>query len=341
MSDNSFKGKARRQQRATGASYMRARREVDSRRGEAGDVPGSADATQLLSLLGLGDAGVDDIAALWAARALPVGTGDRLNLGPLLRVPLGLGVGGVPVWLDLKEEADGGAGPHLLQVGETGSGKTALLRSMLAGLCLQHSPELLQLVLVEVKAWEFDGFAGYPHTAAILRRDNCVASLDDLLDERARALAAAGVDSFGDYRELRARPEGADLPALPIVLVVVDELTELHRSVAGFADLLDALLHPRRALGIHVVAVGQHGGVAVGSPGSARTIDSRIALRLHSAPESYLLVGNSDAHELPVGVGLYSPKWGVEAERFRAFLVPTDLIGDLGRRFAEAAARPE
>lgn len=342
MSDNSFKSKARRHQKSTGTSYMRARREVDRRgdTGEAGDVPALADAAQMLSVLGLGEASVDDIAALWAARELPVGTDERVNLGPLLRVPLGLGADGVPVWLDLKESADEGAGPHVLQVGKTGSGKSTVLRSMLAGLCAQHSPDLLQLVLVEAKSGEFEDFAGYPHTAAVLGPaavmgpDDCGVALIELREERARALAAAGVAHIRHYRELRASAEGADLPSLPTVVVVVDEFPVLQRTVAGCADVLDTLLRTGRSLGIHVVAVGQRG--AGGS-----LINSRIVLRTLTAEDSHQVLGNADAHELPTGVGMYSPEPGAQAERFRGFLIPNELIRDLGRRFAAAAAGPE
>lgn len=344
MSDNSFKDRARRRQKATGSSYMRARREVDTAGagGARAMVPESADAEQMLALLGLGSAGVDDIAALWAARELPVGTGEPVNLAPLLRVPLGLGAGGEPVWLDLKDEADGGAGPHLLQIGMTGSGKSVVLRSILVGLCAQHSPDLLQLVLVDAKGGEFEDFADYPHTAALLGGpedwDRCGAALMELVDDRARALDKAGAGGRIDrYRTLRAGAEGACLPALPDVIVAVDEFRVLQSEVAGFDRVLDRLMRSGRSLGIHVVAVGQGGDVRKSAELVAYT-NCRVVLRTSTAEDSQQLVGNADAYELPRGVGLYSPAPGVEAQRFRGFLMPYDLIVDLGRRFAAAAA---
>lgn len=346
MSDNSFKDRARRRQKATGSSYMRARREVDTAGagGARAMVPESADAEQMLALLGLGSAGVDDIAALWAARELPVGTGEPVNLAPLLRVPLGLGAGGEPVWLDLKDEADGGAGPHLLQIGMTGSGKSVVQLSVLVGLCAQHSPDLLQLVLVDTKmGGSFEGFAHYPHTAAILGPDDCGngGALMAVFDERREALAAAGVlGGIDRYRELRASAEGADLPALPEVIVVVDQFEMLQFEVAGFDRVLSWMFRRGRSLGIHVVAAGQGGGVRAVPEllDVARYMNARVVLRTSTAEVSMHLVGNADAYDLPRGVGLYSPEWGVEAQRFRGFFTSQDMIVDLGRRFAAAAA---
>ena len=53
--------------------------------------------------------------------------------------------------LDIKESAQGGMGPHGLIVGATGSGKWELLRTLVLGLALTHSPEMLNFVLVDFK----------------------------------------------------------------------------------------------------------------------------------------------------------------------------------------------
>lgn len=339
MSDNSFKGKIRRRQKDTGESYMRARRQVDNRSagGEPAAIPETADATRMLSLLGLGKAEATDIAALWAARALPVGTNEPVNLASLLKVPIGLGANGAPVWLDLKDEADGGAGPHLTQVGTTGSGRTVVLRAMLVGLCAQHSPELLQMVLVDAKGGAFEGFAEYPHTAAILGPDDCCDALRNLLDARSRALHAAGADGhLGRYRELRATTAGADLPALPDVIVVIDERRVLEHAVAGFSSVLSQLMRQGRSLGIHVIAGSE--GDAQEQSEVARHVNCRVALRTRTAEDAQQLMGNADAHKLPRGAGLYSPEWGVEPVRFRGFSISPDLIADLGSRFRAACA---
>jgi DNA segregation ATPase FtsK/SpoIIIE, S-DNA-T family len=87
-------------------------RSPGSRRGEGPleTSPGLAE------VLGLGDPAALDPLRSWRRRP------DRDRL----RVPVGTGADGSVVELDLKESARGGAGPHGMLIGATGSGKTTL-----------------------------------------------------------------------------------------------------------------------------------------------------------------------------------------------------------------------
>ncbi len=71
----------------------------------------------LLGMLGIGDISQLDAHTMWAGRD---GTRQRLN------VPVGATPEGHPVYLDLKEAAHGGMGPHGLCIGATGSGNGKL-----------------------------------------------------------------------------------------------------------------------------------------------------------------------------------------------------------------------
>ena len=56
-----------------------------------------------------------------------------------LRVPIGVTATGEPLVFDLKDEAEGGMGPHGLMIGMTGSGKSQTLMSILLSLLTTHS----------------------------------------------------------------------------------------------------------------------------------------------------------------------------------------------------------
>ena len=65
------------------------------------------------TLLGIPDASRLDVPTLWAPRRRE----DEL------RVPIGVTATGEPLVFDLKDEAEGGMGPHGLMIGMTGSGQ--------------------------------------------------------------------------------------------------------------------------------------------------------------------------------------------------------------------------
>ncbi len=106
------------------------------------------------------DAGDDDQPVQTWSQMLGIGDVGRLNRitrgcprqgRDRLRVPIGVGVDGHPVEIDLKESAENGMGPHGLCIGATGSGKSEFLRTLVLGLIATHSPDALNLVLVDFK----------------------------------------------------------------------------------------------------------------------------------------------------------------------------------------------
>ncbi|MEB3041996.1 FtsK/SpoIIIE domain-containing protein, partial [Capnocytophaga gingivalis] len=82
-----------------------------------------------------------DTSAAWRTR----------SAAEFLRVPIGVDDQGGPVLLDLKESAQLGMGPHGICIGATGSGKSELLRTLILGLALTHSPDDLSMILVDYK----------------------------------------------------------------------------------------------------------------------------------------------------------------------------------------------
>lgn len=250
----------------------------------------------LTDLLGLGDPNELDPAVTWRPRA----PRERL------RLPIGVGVSGEPVDLDLKESAQEGMGPHGLVIGATGSGKSELLRTLVLGLAMTHSSETLNLVLIDFKGGAtFAGLAELPHTAAVITNladnltmvDRMRDALQGELVRRQELLRSAG--NFASVRDYeRARQAGADLEPLPSLLVVCDEFSELLSAKPDFIDLFVAIGRLGRSLGIHLLLASQRL-----EEGRLRGLDShlsyRIGLRTFSAAESRVVLGVPDAYELP------------------------------------------
>jgi S-DNA-T family DNA segregation ATPase FtsK/SpoIIIE len=97
---------------------------------------------ELAGLLGLGD-----VAHFEPGRYRR----ERMTAKRRLRVPIGIAANGTPLELDIKEAAQEGMGPHGLCVGATGSGKVGAPPHARARLAMTHSPEHLNLVLVDFK----------------------------------------------------------------------------------------------------------------------------------------------------------------------------------------------
>ncbi len=283
------------------------------------------------------------------AEAHADGTAVRRRPGPqdLLRTPVGLRSDGTPLVLDLKEAALGGTGPHGMLVGATGSGKSELLRSLVLGLAVRHSPELLALLLVDFKGGAtFADLEQLPHTAGLITNladdltlvDRMRASLAGELDRRQQLLRDAGnVESIHAYQELREdRPE---LPALPYLLVVVDEFGELLAARPEFLEVFVAIGRLGRSLGVHLLLATQRL-----EEGRIRGLEShlryRLCLRTYSAPESVTVIGVPDAHTLPPMPGLGYLRADTDLVRFKA--ATTSLVHRPveGPRRAPATTRP-
>jgi S-DNA-T family DNA segregation ATPase FtsK/SpoIIIE len=276
---------------------------VETEPASAGEIKGPSD---FMDLLGLGDVRRYDPASAWRQRPAR----DRL------RVPIGLGDGGGMIHLDIKESAQQGMGPHGLVIGATGSGKSEFLRTLVLGLALTHSPEQLNLVLVDFKGGAtFAGMSTMPHVSAVITNlaneltlvDRMQDALSGEMVRRQELLRDAGnYASVRDYE--RARVAGEDLTPLPSLFIVVDEFSEMLSAKPEFIDLFVAIGRLGRSLGLHLLLASQRL-----EEGRLRGLEShlsyRVGLRTFSAQESRTVLGVPDAYELPPmpGLGFLKP----------------------------------
>jgi S-DNA-T family DNA segregation ATPase FtsK/SpoIIIE len=161
---------------------------------------------------------------------------DGMATVPPVTAVLGLDHDGVPLLLRLPSPNVA----HVLLAGTTGSGKTALARTIIASLALHNNQRALQLVLIDPKSRGFACFEGLPHLLqpTVTRLENVLPLLERLVMEMER-------------RDTEARSE-------PRLVVVIDELADLLLSGGKeLESLLTRLTQRGREAGIHLVACTQ------------------------------------------------------------------------------------
>ena len=177
-------------------------------------------------------------------------------------------------------------GPHGLVIGATGSGKSEFLRTLVLGLAMTHSPEQLNMVLVDFKGGAtFAGMSEMPHVSAVITNlaqeltlvDRMQDALSGEMVRRQELLREAGnFASIRDYE--KARAAGEDLAPMPSLFIVVDEFSEMLAAKPEFIDLFVAIGRLGRSLGLHLLLASPaaRGGPAA-RPGVAPVLPGRPA----------------------------------------------------------------
>ena len=244
-------------------------------------------AAPLLGLLGISGDDPAEITRRWQRTR---GTAD-------LATPIGADGEG-PVLLDLVAD-----GPHILVGGTTGSGKSELLRSLVAGVAATADPDHVAIVLIDYKGGAaFDCCADLPHVAGLVTDlDDELASralrcLDAELRYRERRLREVGAEDLAAFRVLVADRDDHD--PLPRLLVVVDEFASLAADLPDFLDALVGVAQRGRSLGVHMVLATQRPAGVVTDDIRANA-GCRIALRVTDRHDSVDVIDVPDAASIP------------------------------------------
>jgi S-DNA-T family DNA segregation ATPase FtsK/SpoIIIE len=251
------------------------------------DVSGDAEdaappsSSRLLDALGLEPPIRDAIAARWAL-------GGRST-----EALLGESMDG-PFRVDLRRD-----GPHGLIAGTTGAGKSELLQSLVASLAVANRPDALTFVLIDYKGGAaFAQCARLPHTVGLVTDldthlvERALASLAAELRRREQRLASAGAKDIDDYADLLTRD--STLPALPRLVIVVDEFASMVRELPDFVTGMVNIAQRGRSLGIHLILATQRPSGVV-SPEIRANTNLRIALRVTDVSESADVIDAPDA----------------------------------------------
>jgi len=217
---------------------------------------------------------------------------------------------------------------HILISGTTGSGKSALLRTMAGSLVLGHRPDVLRMLCLDPKSRTFQALAGAPHLAR-----KPVTNVNEMLE------ALRSLVRIMEARDRRGEtPDAAQGGATPRIVVFIDELADLvMQGGLAVTELLTRLLQRGREAGIHVIAATQRPSAAVLSSLMRANFPLRLVGKVVSAEDARIATGRggTNAHLLNGCGDFLAVSGGDLPVRFQvAYVDEKDLQQQIG------AARP-
>ena len=210
-----------------------------------------------------------------------------------LSVALGRDVTGTPIVQDLARL------PHLLIAGQTGSGKSVSINSIICSLLMTSTPDEVRLILADPKRVELAGFNNIPHLVVPVVTDhdkilNALYWAVGEMDRRYRLFARATARNIEAYNAVRSGPD-----RVPYIVLIVDELADLMMSAPIQVEkAITRLAQLARATGIHLVVATQRPSVDVITGLIKANIPARIAFATASGTDSRTILDMTGAEKL-------------------------------------------
>ncbi len=229
-------------------------------------------------------------ATVWMREILK-GEEWKASKSPLQFV-LGRGVSGGAEIADLSRM------PHLLVAGQTGSGKSVMINSLLLSLLFRNSPADMKLILVDPKQVELSPYKDIPHllSPVITEPEKCISALKWAVAEMERrynVFAELGKRNIDEYNSSEAEDH------MPYIVIVIDEMADLMMMAAQDMEaLIVRLAQKARATGIHLVLATQRPSVNVITGLIKANIPARISFSTVSQVDSRTIIDQAGAEKL-------------------------------------------
>ena len=190
--------------------------------------------------------------------------------------------------------------PHVLIAGQTGSGKSVCINSIITSILYRATPEEVRMILIDPKVVELSIYNDIPHLIAPVVTDpkKAASALDWAVAEmgtRYKRFAERDVRDIKGYNKKLQPGE----KIMPQMVIVIDELADLMMVCPGeVEDSICRLAQLARAAGMHLVIATQRPSVNVITGIIKANIPTRIAFSVASQVDSRTMIDHGGAEKL-------------------------------------------
>ncbi len=263
-----------------------------------------------------------------------------------LEVTLGRDITGKTVMINLAKM------PHLLVAGQTGSGKSSCINSMLTSILMRSTPDQVRLILIDPKRVELTQYEKLPHLLTEVVTDpkkaaNALSWAVTEMERRYDLLSEVGVRDMAGYN--KAVDEGRLDPSvshdgqtverekLSFIVIVLDELADLMMVAArDVEESICRIAQKARAVGIHLVIATQRPSTNVITGLIKANVPARLAFAVSSLTDSRVILDQPGAERLVGrGDGLINDGTTSTPVRFQGAWVTEDEVSTISEHWRE------
>ena len=228
-----------------------------------------------------------------------------------LSIAIGKDISGQPFVGELNKM------PHLLVAGQTGSGKSVMINTLLCSLLYRNAPSDLKLILVDPKQVEMAPYQDIPHllTPVIVEPEKTVSALKWAVNEMERRYTLLADERVRDIKTYNQKVEAkgkkigvqdedgnvqqVDGGKMPYIVIVIDEMADLMMIAKRDVEaLIVRIAQKARAVGIHLVLATQRPSVDVITGLIKANVPARIAFTVASQTDSITILDQAGAEKL-------------------------------------------
>ncbi|MFH1761824.1 MAG: DNA translocase FtsK [bacterium] len=251
-----------------------------------------------------------------------------------IKLVLGKTISGVNRYLNITRM------PHQLIGGQTGSGKSVCINSLICSVLLTKTPDEVKFIMIDPKVVELKDYNGIPHllSPVVSEPKEALRALKWTcieMDKRYRLLARAGARNISSFNrkfendELKdSELEPDDIKRMPYILIVIDELADLMMTASKEVEAQIArIAQISRAVGIHLILATQSPRTTVITGAIKANLPSRIAFQVAQMNDSRTILDQKGAEKL-LGMGdmLFLPSGSPEIIRVHGTYISDEDI---------------